>query len=245
MSVLDGAKPGDVRGFVHKKIGGFIKGIGIGGVVDIVGGVKDFFGGGNGTPISTGACPGGRRPPTELEKATVLSQPVGSIGRAKQMDAYISRCIDMSAFTGPSFNGGGGGGRSCPSGTVWSSKAQACVSPRSPFGERMLGDFGECVAGRYGPGMFPTTVQRSTSMCEAGMVLGKDGLCYVKAALSNKFRLYPRGRRPLLTGGDMRALSKARTAANRYKRTGKDFRDLGLLPAPRARKASKSNGKVC
>jgi hypothetical protein len=60
------------------------------------------------------------------------------------------------------------------------------------------------------------TTQRSS--CPTGYVLGRDGLCYDKRVIPNKLRKYPRGRRPLLTGGEMKVLSKAKTLENKVKR---------------------------
>lgn len=75
------------------------------------------------------------------------------------------------------------------------------------------------VQGGIMPGaVAPDILQTTRSKCPKGMVLGYDGWCYHKAALSNKQRMYPRGRRPLLTGGEMKTLSRARALEGKVKR---------------------------
>lgn len=67
-------------------------------------------------------------------------------------------------------------------------------------------------------GVAPSQLSTTRSVCPRGMVLGFDGWCYHKAAISNKQRKYPRGRRPLLTGGEMKTLTRARSLENKVKR---------------------------
>jgi hypothetical protein len=96
---------------------------------------------------------------------------------------------------------------------------------------------GQAVMGQYGPALVPTELARSTSKCITGMVLGKDGLCYNKRDITNKERLWPRGTRPLLSGGDRKTLRKARSIENQLGR-------LGMIP-PRAKKKRKKLVKSC
>ena len=69
--------------------------------------------------------------------------------------------------------------------------------------------------------------------------MGTDGLCYNKRDISNKERFWPRGRRPLLTGGEMRCISIASSAAKKLQRKQKQLRELGLLKAPPTRRPKK------
>lgn len=65
------------------------------------------------------------------------------------------------------------------------------------------------VAGRYGVGATPIAVARTTRACPPGFVLGKDGVCYDH--LPRTARAHNPGTKPLLTGGDVSALRRART----------------------------------
>lgn len=105
-------------------------------------------------------------------------------------------------------------------------------------GGRGRGTFevGDAVMGRYGAALEPGVQMIERSVCLPGMHLANDGLCYNKGAITNKQRQWPRGRRPLLTGGDMRAIGIAARAGAKLDRTTKRLRALGMmkkLPAPR------------
>jgi len=137
----------------------------------------------------------------------------------------------------------------CPTGTV-ACKGN-CVSPQSDFGKRCLGiptnggtttarngrfPAGDAVMGQFGAALEPSVMMVERRVCRPGMQLGMDGLCYNKGAITNKQREWPRGRRPLLTGGDMRAIGVAARAGAKLDRTTKRLRGLGMmkkLPAPR------------
>jgi len=93
---------------------------------------------------------------------------------------------------------------------------------------------GQAVMGRYGAGMVPNAVQAVRSDCTfggtvRGLILGNDNLCYNKGQISNRERKWPRGRRPLLTGGEMRSISIAARAAGRLSRTTKRLEKIGML----------------
>ncbi len=113
-----------------------------------------------------------------------------------------------------------------------------------PFGDPLFsragGDPGVAVMGRYGAALAPVGRAQTVSRCLRGMVLGNDGLCYNKRDIKNSERMWPAGRRPLLTGGDLNAISKAARAATRVKTTTKRLQKLGLLakPKPAARRKS-------
>lgn len=81
---------------------------------------------------------------------------------------------------------------------------------------------GTPVAGLYGVGFMPSTVTRTVRQCPPGFALGKDGVCY--DGLPRSKRAHDPGRRPLLTGGDMNAITRARQAANRLLRTQKSLK---------------------
>jgi hypothetical protein len=98
---------------------------------------------------------------------------------------------------------------------------------------------GDPVMGRYGAGYMPGSQIVDRAVCLPGDVVGDDGLCYPRRSLKNDQRAWPRGRRPLLTGGEMRAISIAHRAAGRLTRTAVRLQDIGLIKKPVARKPSK------
>ena len=98
---------------------------------------------------------------------------------------------------------------------------------------------GGAVMGRYGAALTPGSRIIDRAVCLRGMQLGNDGLCYNKGQISNKERMWPRGRRPLLTGGDMRAISIASRAGRRLENTAIRLQEIGLIKKPVARKRAK------
>jgi len=77
---------------------------------------------------------------------------------------------------------------------------------------------GEAVAGAFGmPAMQPAAETRTHLSCPGGMVLGRDDLCYPRAVLrrDSRFRKWRPGTRPVLTGGEVKAIAKARSAIMR------------------------------
>lgn len=139
----------------------------------------------------------------------------------------------------PSVPGGGGGGRPCPTGTVLDPGTGYCVSPKSPVGEKYLADqYGEAVVGRYGAALVPAERMTSVARCPPGAVVGKDGLCYNKHAIRNSDRRWPAPTKPLLTGGELRAISTASRAAGKLTRKTKQLQKLGLMKKPARRRAS-------
>ena len=99
---------------------------------------------------------------------------------------------------------------------------------------------GDTVMGRYGAGEQPGNMVVNRAICRPGMVLGNDGVCYNRSQISNKEREWPRGRRPLLTGGDMKAISTAARAGKRLEGATKRLQKIGLMkkPAPKARRVT-------
>jgi len=101
---------------------------------------------------------------------------------------------------------------------------------------------GAAVMGQYGAALEPGVMQIERSLCLPGMQLAKDGLCYNKGAITNSQRMWPRGRRPLLTGGDMRAIGIAARAGSKLDRTTKRLRALGMMKAlPKGRGAPRAH----
>lgn len=231
------SSPADSRGFIHKRIFGGIKGV-IGGLVKgdpLGGGIRGFFGGGGAAvPGATLAQPSddphGRCPP----------------GTAVAADGW---CRPTSMAITSTMQGGG----PCPQGFVMVGSTCIPTSPISLLGGRGVfpmptgvngplvpDQYGAARLGRYGAGLEPARRSSVTLTCPPGSVLGKqeaDGsfLCYNRREISNKERKWPRGRRPLLTGGEMRAISVASTAAKKFQRTQKRLQGLGLVSKPSRR----------
>lgn len=129
------------------------------------------------------------------------------------------------------------GGGPCGPGSV--SVLGKCVDPMAalPGGDPLVyapqsSQYGAAVYGRYGLALQPAMRTVTRSECPAGMVLGKDGLCY--ESLPKKDRKWNPGAKPLLTGGEMNAINKANRAAKRLAGTQKKLKKVG-----------KAIGKVC
>jgi len=91
---------------------------------------------------------------------------------------------------------------------------------------------GNAVMGQFGAALMPGQKIINRAVCLRGMVVASDGLCYNKSQIKNADRMWPRGRRPLLTGGDMSAIAKAARAASRLERTTKRLQKIGLMKKP-------------
>lgn len=95
--------------------------------------------------------------------------------------------------------------------------------------------FGAAEMGRFGAGLIPASTDVRTRRCPRGAVLAVDGLCYNRRDLRKSDRMWPPGRKPLLTGGDLNAISRATRAARRIETQTKRLQKLGLLAKPRSR----------
>lgn len=128
----------------------------------------------------------------------------------------------------------------CPEGQFGIPPACFDLVPGGPTqGGGMLITPGEAVLGRYGAALQPSVQDRSVRRCMRGMVLGNDGLCYNRSDLKKSERWWIPARRPLLTGGDLNAISRAARAANKLQTQQKRLQKLGLLSKP----ASRSRGR--
>jgi len=229
LALLASTRPGDVRGFVHKRIFGGLKGA-IGGILGgpggIIGGaIGGFVGGGGPTQVPQATrCPPGflASPGGCVPRFTpTSSQPVTSGGILSLVNRQIRQPpqqIGSGEFVQPTMR-------------------QAEL--RTDLGFAADPAAGVPVMGRFGAGFEPSVIMTDTRRCGRGAVLGVDGICYNKRDLRNTERFWPRGRRPLLTGGEMRAISTASSAAKKLQRKQKQLESLGLLkrPAPRTRRA--------
>jgi len=81
------------------------------------------------------------------------------------------------------------------------------------------GDF-QVIPGAFGmPAVAPKIRMISKHVCPKRMVLGEDNLCYPKAVLrrDSKYRKHRPGTRPILTGGQRRAIREAKSAVHTAK----------------------------
>ena len=239
---LEGGRPGDARGFLHKSFIGravgkavttFVPAVGI--ARDVVGTARRVFGRAPARPVAPrtttarptlagaqgkelgrdlkfgGVDPGFRvRPmisPITFAPAETPCRP------GFQRDPATGRCLR------PTPGIIGRGQRFIPGGATGFEPA----AERTPVGDAVMG--------RYGAALEPGVMVIERSVCLPGMNLGDDGLCYNKGAITNKQRQWPRGRRPLLTGGDMRAIGIAARAGSKLDRTTKRLRSLGMMKA--------------
>jgi len=240
MNGLHGIQPNrsDARGFVHKRIGGAI----VGGVKGFVrGGPAGVVGGAVGGFVAGGA-PAGL---TQFQQRIAGERAARvSMGRSALVGAPAGRC--PAGFT----RGPGGG---CVAKVAPVPGLRGFVQRVIPGGETgfQVGALpvngggvtegfppfldgaqavGQATLGRFGAAVEPSVRMQDIRDCPRGMVLAVDGLCYSRRDVRNSERFWPRGRRPLLTGGEMRAISTAASAARKLQRKQKDLMALGLLP---------------
>ena len=220
--MLDGlteGRPGDQRAFIHRKI---LRGVS--------------------TLAGVGAAIG-------LPGAGTVSRITGALGGRRTVSrtqtARVTQFSETEKFRGRQIKFGGGDA------SLGLASILPCILPfridpvdgkcRLFVGRQGGPDdtgVGEAVMGQYGAGLVPGAMAISRAVCLKGMQLGNDGVCYNKSQISNKQRMWPAGRKPLLTGGDMRAISIAARAGKRMDNATTRLRKLGMMKkAPVARKA--------
>ena len=207
---------GDERGFIHKRIFGGIKGA-IGGILTgnplagLAGGIKGFL------KDPAQVVPQATRcPPGFFVSAAGQCTPVGGLPPSPRFGGPPPRLPPPIILQPPPPTGG-------------------LLTPLSARGALAPGQMGEAVLGQFGAGTEPEVFDTMVRRCPRKAVLGADGVCYNRGDLRNSDRWWPRGRRPLLTGGDMRAISTASSAAKKLQRKQKQLQQLGLLKKPAAR----------
>ncbi len=230
---------GDERGFVHKRLFRGLKGA-VGGLLGGPGGVV-------GGAIGGFLAPGRPAPPTAFR---VPGPPIPSRVPALSAAARASRAACPPGFAVDSVGGchglGPNTGQFIPKPKAPGVFPQALGSRNGARGDGdrrqdQLTLGGDAELGRFGAGINPAFFSQQTRRCPRGMVLGApeadgESLCYNKRDLSNKERMWPRGRRPLLTGGEMRCISVASSAAKKLQTKQKQLQELGLLKPPPSRR---------
>jgi len=235
----------DRRSFVHKRLFGAAKGFVTGGV----------------TGAASGFITGGQKQQQKQQQLQIKfpGSSRGSATTVPRLDANgvcvvqnqtdgtwfgvpMSRCLTGQSLV----PGGGPPSTGCTWPARWSERDQRC---RIFVGEDVGRDptpGGDALMGQYGAALQPGNIIIDRADCTfrgtvRGMILGNDGLCYNKAQLTNKERMWPRGRRPLLTGGDMRAISTAARAGRRLEATTKRLQKIGLMKKPVRRPVGKAS----
>jgi len=214
--------PHDVRGFVHKKLFGAAKGFLTGGPTGAIGGFLS----------QTSPDPRRNR---KAQKAFLRANPLADPARAPDNRDWRWQGRPSEGGQGWVLAAGERGSTGTmpvsnlagTSNCIWPTRPDPATGKCSLFlGDRPGPDgpgtdivpFGDAVQGAFGmPAMRPNMRQSVTMSCPSGMVLGRDDLCYPKAVLrrDSKFRKWRPGRRPVLTGGELAAISKARRAITR------------------------------
>jgi len=150
--------------------------------------------------------------------------------RSKGLGGRIGETVE-EFFTGGNGNGAG----SCPEPLILSPQGN-CVAPTSPRGAELFAQ--QPIAGQFGAGFIPGSRLVDVAQCGKKQVLGSDGICYGKKQINNSDRMWPKGRSPLLTGGDLRAITVAASAGKKVERQVKRLQGLGMMKKPTARRAA-------
>jgi len=277
---FEGGRPGDERGFVHKKLlGGLSK---VASFLPIPAFASTLVGGLAGRLARTGRAPtvrGGTlltsraqrarfptapqqgfrdplpvvRPPprrtlprTLTARPSVLSAEEKNRGRNIKFPDFVENILDVIrppvTLPVPTEPVTFGPTRTCDPPLI-RGPSGLCIAPTSPLGASRL--FGEAVLGQYGTALVPGSQIVDRATCPRGTQLGNDGLCYNKGQITNKQRMWPAGRKPLLTGGDMNAIRIAARAGRRLAGATTRLQRLGMMPkaaAPRRRRKTAATG---
>ena len=221
-------RPNDARGFLHKsKFGRFVTGA-VSNLIPAVGIAR--------TALSVGSSVfRGRQPvprtvvPTTFVPTTTFSGATpGFLPGTRSAFRPSGGTMRRVGTLGVHDQGAG----PCLPPLIRDPELGVCIAPTSPLGASRF-QF-DAFAGQYGAGFIPGSEIRDVAICPTGTALGKDGICYAK--LANRNRKYPRGRRPLLTGGDMNAITRARRAGFKLANAKSDLVAIGMLKVAKTRK---------
>jgi len=211
--------------FVHKRLFGAARGFLTGGPSGAVIGLISPGGGSSGRSGSRAVPRGTGEPVPGLPvQAFALPAPVDPCSARGMVIDRTGRCVARAGLSGL----GPGPGLLDPLGLDLGARARELFAPppvASTNGVAMIG------ASAVPPFRFTQTVRR----CEGrNHVLGSDGLCYDKKSIRKDQRMWPPGRPPLLTGGQLNAIAIAAKAAGRIKTQTKRLQKLGMLQKPKS-----------
>jgi len=220
MILLDAPQgPAERRYFVHKRILGGVKGFVTGGFT----GAAVGFLTASGRQMTKGEI---RRAGLTAPPPPALSQPVVVRSRAAVPQALAvpsGPCPGIFQVKGP--------GGTCIDLTALPPGGDPALTPRAD-------SFGEAVLGRYGSALAPAVTTQLRMMCPRGTVLGNDDLCYNRRDLKKSERKWIPERKPLLTGGDLNAITRARKAGRAVAKKTMWLQEMGMLPKPAAKRRS-------
>ena len=221
----------DESGFIHRRIiggiSGAITGLIRGGnpLAALAGGIRGFAGGEQTVPQATGCPPGFIQTPQGCApRGTITVERRGgpALGGLRE---FIARRSTQGGFPG--------NGQPIPGAPVPTVGGVLALGAVPSGGNGMRPDRPDiptlAVTGQFGAGFEASIVSRELRLCPPKTVLGVDGVCYNRRDLRNDERAWPRGRRPLMTGGDVRAISIANRAATRLQKKQKQLEDMGML----------------
>jgi len=251
--------PHDQRGFVHKRIIRAAVRFIPGGTsaLDVIGAGRRIFGGGN------GAARAAKFTPDQLAGALVHLRHDHNVRTPGHgwLGPGLINAARASVVSGPVPSGLPPGAAFLPPATASLASRTPCkwpmrFDPRTNQCAHFLGTqtgpdptmepVGEAVMGRFGPAMVPGHRPIDRDVCPRGMVLGLDRLCYNSRGdnkISNKNRLWPKGRAPLGAPYEMRALSITTRFASKFKTANKRMEDLGLVKKPKPRARARTSRK--
>jgi len=212
VQIATAVRPGDRRNFVHKRLLGAIGGFAQGGPI---GAARGFVAARPAVPRSQTARP---------SAAGAAGQELGRDLKFGGRSLSITRAAPGDDCRIPGMRRDPGTGQ-----CRWFLGDRAGPDGGAPVGDPVMGQYGAALA----PGIM--TIDRA--ICPRGMRLATDSLCYNKTQISNKQRMWPTGRKPLLTGGEMRAISTASRAGKRLEGATKRLQGLGFMKKPIPRKA--------
>lgn len=250
-------RPGERRFFIHKRL---LRGAGA------------FLTGGPIAAASGFLAPVRRTVPrTSTARPSTFSESEKAAGRALKFGPGRGRRAGLQSFTnkntgevvqqagrmtlGPDWlpgvidiirGGGRGSGGLASADCVWPTRRDPRTGKCAVFAGQQSGidptPVGDAVMGQYGAGLVPGNRPIDRAVCVRGMVLGNDGICYNRSQIKNADRMWPKGRRPLLTGGDMRAISTAARAGRRLEGATKRLQKIGLMKKPAPRRKAITSG---
>jgi len=228
MSLFDAAGHWSLN-FVHKRLLGAAKSFVTSGF-DPRAAVGGFARGGSSVAVTM--APPVRRPPPR----TLTARPSAMSAAEKEM----GRSAKFPPGSVPMRTLGTARSSGLCAGILWVRTETGCknvaTGEERPFDNggngTMMAPVGDAVMGRYGAALVPGSKIIDRAVCLPGMHLGDDDLCYNKGQITNKQRAWPKGRKPLLTGGEMRAITVAATAGRRLERASKRLQKIGLMKKP-------------
>jgi len=223
--------PNEQRGFVHKRLFGAAKGFVTSGF-NPLGALGGFVSGGQ----NGGGSVRAPRGPSASELAGIRDHVAHGHGLGAHTFLTAANLQAAGVPTGRPAQLPRGGSNLAGTGCTFPARRDPNTGECRVFIGREPGpDVGgvgaDAVMGRYGAGMIPMKIASTRSDCSAGgtvrgMVLGNDGVCYNKRDIRNSERMWPKGRAPLLTGGEQKAISVASRAAGKLMRSRKRLKKV-------------------